>query len=62
MTRCVSPPDQAPSPVLTIEDLKAAWGQTDSIYDLDQDGIVNVNDLMQLLAERAEVKMHRRQR
>ncbi|MCZ6834786.1 MAG: dockerin type I domain-containing protein, partial [Planctomycetota bacterium] len=38
-------------PLLTVDGLKAAWGETDSIYDLDSDGTVNVNDLLKLLAE-----------
>ena len=35
---------------LTVDGLKAAWGESDSIYDLNGDGIVNVSDLLKLLA------------
>lgn len=35
---------------LTIDGLLAAWGQTDSPYDLNGDGVVDVSDLLALLA------------
>lgn len=35
---------------LTVGGLKEAWGKSDSIYDLNNDGTVNVSDLLQLLA------------
>lgn len=38
------------SPDLTFEGLMAAWGQTDSPYDLNGDGIVDISDLMAFLA------------
>ena len=35
---------------LTVEGLREAWGESDSIYDLNGDGTVNVSDLLKLLA------------
>lgn len=43
--------DAAHGRFLTIDGLKKAWGESDSIYDLNGDGTVNVSDLLKLLAE-----------
>ncbi|MCZ6835857.1 MAG: dockerin type I domain-containing protein, partial [Planctomycetota bacterium] len=54
--KSITPPalpevDVSNMPMLTVDGLKAAWGETDSVYDLNSDGTVNVNDLLKLLAE-----------
>lgn len=36
--------------VLTIDGMRAAWGESGSIYDLNGDDTVNVQDLLKLLA------------
>jgi Ca2+-binding EF-hand superfamily protein len=39
---------------LTVEGLEQAWGTDDPRYDLNKDGIVDVNDLMSLLQQLAK--------
>ena len=45
-----SDPDSPTGRFLTVEGLRDAWGESDSIYDLNGDGTVNVSDLMKILA------------
>jgi hypothetical protein len=41
----------APGSPLTPEGLQAAWGQTDSEYDLNRDRVVDIDDMVQLILE-----------
>jgi hypothetical protein len=43
--------DAANQTIITVNDLTAAWGTSEVAYDLNADGIVNVQDLLRLLAE-----------
>jgi hypothetical protein len=50
------PPDTSTAsslsgPLLTLEGLQQAWGESDSAYDLDADGTVGIGDFLMLLAE-----------
>jgi Ca2+-binding EF-hand superfamily protein len=42
--------DSAGAGPMTLEGLLEAWGETGSRYDLDQDGSVNMGDLLKMLA------------
>jgi hypothetical protein len=43
------PPADTEAPPMTLKGLMAAWGQTNSPYDLNADGVVDVDDLLQWL-------------
>lgn len=43
---------------LTIDGLLQVWGQSNAAYDLNADGIVNVSDLLQLLAQQGDEIAH----
>ncbi len=44
-------------PMLTLEGLLAAWGQSNSPYDLNGDGTVGVSDMLMLLGEGGTMPM-----
>jgi Ca2+-binding EF-hand superfamily protein len=43
-----------PADWMTLEGLNAQFGQTDSLYDLDQDGVVGTSDMFALLQYQAD--------
>jgi len=51
ITESLGDADEPPDPKTPIEQLLADWGKTDSAWDLNGDGTVNIQDFLQLLAQ-----------